>query len=258
MTESNQDTATEPTPPEEPEPAPFIPSSNYSIAIHTILNDAQKSHGVPHDDYTQYRSYLTRRLARIRHAKPVLKTLTHGPKSKRDNSANAISSSNTNKKGGKHSFQPRDEITLEQVTTHENFILDYLYTTERAWAHAMEIKSFYKDLISSSSSSSGAASSSKLGGSSLKKKHQTSPGKVRQHYLNRFKKALVHVVELERISLAEGVCDDMTCLELKCYIAWMKGNYYCEVNHWEVSSTASMTSMTTCCVICMRLFCIWK
>eukprot|EP00551_Chaetoceros_affinis_P007111 CAMPEP_0203667732 /NCGR_PEP_ID=MMETSP0090-20130426/4513_1 /ASSEMBLY_ACC=CAM_ASM_001088 /TAXON_ID=426623 /ORGANISM="Chaetoceros affinis, Strain CCMP159" /LENGTH=732 /DNA_ID=CAMNT_0050531985 /DNA_START=34 /DNA_END=2229 /DNA_ORIENTATION=- len=256
----------EPEPTEEPtaadpDPAAFTPKSNYSIAVHTILNDAQKAHGVPHEDYTQYRSYLTRRLARIRHAKPVLKTLTHGPKSKREasaadtsNSTNTTSSSSTTtttnnsnnpnpKKGGKHSFQPRDEITLEQVTTHENFILDFLYSAERAWAHAMELKSFYKDLISSSKS----LSSKSLPSSALKKKkHQTSPGKVRQHYLNRFKKALGHVVELERIGLASGVCDEMTCLELKCYIAWMKGNYYCEVNDWEDACRQYASALTLC------------
>lgn len=223
--------------PDETTHSSFIPTSNFSIAIHTILNNAQQSHGiVPHKDYTQYRSYLTRRLARIRHAKPVIKALSHGPKSKRESIASTATTSvgtiKPQRKAGKHAFQPRDTITIYQAATHENYILDGIYATERAWAHAMELKSFYQDLLSSPAVGTSAASS----GVSLKKKNQTSPGKVRQHYLNRMKKAFDHVIQLEQI-VVSGVCDDRTCLEMKCYGSWMKGNYFCEVNRWKVRRT---------------------
>ena len=222
----------------EPEPeteveSEFIPNSNFSIAIHTTLHNAQQSHGVPHKDYTQYRSYLTRRLARIRHAKPVIKSLSHGPKSKRESNANGSGNAQRSKKGGKHAFQPRDEITIQQATLHENYILDGLYSAERAWAHGMELKSVYEEFISTDGAN--------LNDNAIRRtKKQTSPGKVRQHYLNRLKKSFDHVVALENIVIS-GVCDDRTCLELKCYAAWMKGNYYCEVNNWEVSSSILCT-----------------
>lgn len=205
---------------EEPElEDEFIPTSNFSIAIHTILNQAQQSHGVPHHDYTQYRSYLTRRLSRIRHAKPVLRSLSHG---------NRSNSSQKQKKGGKHAFQPRDEITLDQASSHENFLLDGMFTTERAWAHGMELKTLYKELTTTATTGGSGPTVA-----SFKKKNQTSPGKVRQHYLNRLKKSVDHVENLERIGI-KGVCDDRTCLELQCYAAWIKGNYYCEIKQWKV------------------------
>ena len=222
---------------EEKADAPFIPTSNFTIAIHTILNNAQQSHGlVPHNDYTQYRTYLTKRLARIRHAKPVIKSLSHGPKSKRDvaaataaaAAAAAGSTHTSSKKGGKHSFQPRDEITIEKASSHINYILDGIYSIERSWAHSMELKSFYEDVIANANQNSGGSSSSSL------KKKKTSPGKIRQHYINQLRKAVKYVENLEKIVI-KGVCDEKTCLEMNCYGAWMKGNYYCEVNQWEVS-----------------------
>ena len=215
---------------EEAAAAPFIPTSNFTIAIHTILNNAQQSHGlVPHNDFTQYRTYLTKRLARIRHAKPVIKSLSHGPKSKRDVIvASNAGSASTTKKRGKHSFQPRDEITIEKASSHINYILDGIYSIERSWAHSMELKSYYEDVIANNKGGSSSSSSSSL------KKKKTSPGKIRQHYINQLKKAVKHVENLEKI-VVKGVCDDKTCLEMNCYGSWMKGNYYCEVNQWEVS-----------------------
>ncbi len=226
-----QEEKLEEEPPEEPI---FIPDANFSIAVHTIINHAQQSHGLlPHNDYTQYRKYLTKRLARIRHAKPVIKSLSHGPKSKREITTTTTTTTTTNnntttkKGGGKHAFQPRDEITIQKANTHINYILEYIYSTERSWAHSMELKSQYEHLISNSYQSQKKSSSLQTN------KKSSSPGKVRQHYINQLKKAVKNVDMLKKIVI-RGVVDELTCLEVDCYNAWMKGNYFCEVQKWEV------------------------
>lgn len=233
------------------EVTPFIPNSNHSIAVHTIINNAQQSHGLlpHHKDYTQYRSYLTRRLARIRHAKPVLKTLSHGPKSKRDTTTtNTVATTTTAKKQrkGKHAFQPRDEMTIEQFTTHENYILDGLYTIERSWAHSMELKTLYEDFISQSTThSNNHTNNNRKGFHNMgASKSSSSPSKMKQHYVNRMKKAFTLVNKLEKIVFHDGVCDEKTVLELKCYFAWMKGNYYCEVKKWRVRGIIILYNIT--------------
>ncbi len=244
----------------------FIPNSTHSIAIHNILHNAQQSHGgggitnkngnnslsiQDYTDYTQYRNYLTRRLSRIRHAKPVMKTLSHGPKSKRDgpsttNNTTTANSANTGgggggtkqRKGGKHSFNPRDPITTQHTSLHPNYILDIIYTIERDWVHGLELKSFYQHYISTNNNNNRHHHSNNSNNNrniSFKKNH-TSPGKVRQHYLNKMKKAFRNVQHLEDCVIVEegSVCDDRTCHEVKCYIAWMRGNYYCEIQNWKV------------------------
>lgn len=233
------------------EVTPFIPNSNHSIAVHTIINNAQQSHGLlpHHKDYTQYRSYLTRRLARIRHAKPVLKTLSHGPKSKRDTTTtNTVATTTAAKKQrkGKHAFQPRDEMTIEQFTTHENYILDGLYTIERSWAHSMELKTLYEDFISQSTTHSNNHTNNNRKGfhNTGASKSSSSPSKMKQHYVNRMKKAFTLVNKLEKIVFHDGVCDEKTVLELKCYFAWMKGNYYCEVKKWRVRGIIILYNIT--------------
>ena len=66
---------------DEEEEEPPLVASNFSIAIHTLLHSAHQSHGLLHDDYSAYRSYVTRRLSRLRHNPSVSKHLTHGSKS---------------------------------------------------------------------------------------------------------------------------------------------------------------------------------
>ncbi len=218
-----------PSPPQLQEDEVFTPTSNFSIPIHSLLHTAQQSHGiVPHNDYAQYRTYLTNRLSRIRHHKAVFRNLTHGPKSKRERDETTTTTATSSyKKGGKHSFQPRDEITVEKACNHIHFILDGIYMAERSWAHSMELKGVYEEYISSNNTTATTTLT--------KKKKQRPPGKVRQHYINQLKKAVKHVEQLETIVIP-GVCDHDTCMEMACYGAWMKGNYYCEVKKWKVST----------------------
>ena len=109
--------------PEEEASKEFV-RANLSIQIHSIIHKAQKSHGLVSNDtssdFTSYRSYLTNRISRLRHSKPVHKrTSGHA--------------------GKKHAYRKK-EYSIEDANQHENFILIPLAIAERAWAHAMEIK----------------------------------------------------------------------------------------------------------------------
>ena len=130
MTEQNESVPEMVDPPEEneEEEEPLIPA-NFSIPIHKILHDAQQTHGLTHDgdDYSQYHTYLTNRISRLRHSNPVYKRK---------------GGSGSNRK--KHAYSKR-EITVAEANEHENFILVALYIAERAWAHAMELKTASED-----------------------------------------------------------------------------------------------------------------
>jgi len=169
------------------EEEPFEPS-NFSIQIHNILHTAQQSHGLNNDtDYTSYRSYLTNRISRLRHSKPVYKR--------------------TGGSGGshkKHAFRKR-EFTLEEANQHENFVLISVYTVERAWAHAMEIK---------------------------ERANEAEAAGKKNYHVKRLKKAAKHVEELEYF---KEICDDSTKVEIDCYAAYMRGNHFCESKDWKVS-----------------------
>ena len=202
----------------------IVPSANFNIPIHSLLTNAQNSHGLlRHNDYSQYRSYCTRRLSRIRHAKPVRRNLTHGSKS----AGASLTSSGNKRGGGRHSFHPRLELTVEDnANEHVNYILDGLYSAERAWAHAMELRGEYEQLLSSSKKKKKNAS---VMGCKNKK---SSPGSVRQHSLKRLKKATKYVNQLEGI--VNKVCNEVTALEMKAYGSWMRGNWFCEIQDWKV------------------------
>ncbi len=210
-----------PPPPVEPEAQipetepdaqspPFEPS-NFSIALHTLLHNAQQSHGLTHNDYQQYRSYLTNRISRLRHSRPVYKRKGGG-------GGGGSGSSGGSKK---HAFQKR-EISTEEANNHENFVLIALYTAERAWAHAMELKSSSEDNMN----------------------NDTHTVVKRSYYVKRLKKAVKHVEELEL--MVNQICDDRTQLETKCYAAWMRGNHYCEVRDYQNSCRYYATALQAC------------
>lgn len=187
---------TDEIPTASPGEQPFEPS-NYSIQIHNILHTAQQSHGLNNDsDYASYRTYLTNRISRLRHSKAVYKR--------------------TGGSGGgtkKHAFRKR-EYTLEEANEHENFILISIYTVERAWAHAMEIKE--------TANSNGG--------------HSHSNGRVgkKNYHVKRLKKSVKHLEELECF---KEICDESTRLEMECYAAYMRGNHFCEKKDWKVSGS---------------------
>ena len=223
----------------EEETPEFLPS-NFNISIHYDLTNAQNEHGLRHDDYAQYHSYLSRRISRLRHAKGVRKNLTHygsykggaGAETQVGSLADATSSgvvaTKSGQKVGKHAFHSRPRWSGSQANEHKNYLLVELYSAERAWAHAMELKGAYDAMVSTSSTAS-----KKLFSSGSK----TSPGKMRHHYLRRLKKASSFAENLEKmVSERTGICNERTCMEIKAYSAWMRGNWFCETEKWKVRS----------------------
>lgn len=175
--------------------APFV-SSKLSIPIHKILSTAQQSHGLTHNDHQQYRSYLNNRISRLRHSPSVYKR----------------------KSSKKNAFQKR-EVTIDEANKHENFVLIDLYTAERAWVHAIELKTHAESDI------------------------KGRKGK-RNYYIKRLKKAVMHVSSLEE--MATEVCDERTNLELSCYGAWMRGNLFCEQRDYHTSCMQYSIALQIC------------
>lgn len=179
-----------------PIPKPGLSSSKHRLAIHSLIESSQSQHGLRHGDYAQYRSYCTRRLSRLRHAKPVRLEL----------SKLATTEKGSNK-AGRHAFKPilhyREPSLANKVADkHINFMLVELMSTERAWSYAMELKADYDDI------KSGAAKSKKEGS--------------RSHFMKRFRKAVTFSNRLEQMALAAA--DDKTIVEAKAYATWMRGN----------------------------------
>mmetsp|Transcript_24006 Transcript_24006/g.36589 ORF Transcript_24006/g.36589 Transcript_24006/m.36589 type:complete len:620 (+) Transcript_24006:138-1997(+) len=175
--------------------APFV-SSKLSISVHQILSTAQQSHGLTHNDHQQYRSYLTNRISRLRHSRAVYK-----------------------RKGSKKNNFHKREVTIDEANEHENFVLIDLYTAERAWVHAMELKTHAESDMKS-----------QIG--------------KRNYYIKRLKKSVIHVGSLEETATA--VCDEKTNLELSCYGAWMRGNLFCEQRDYYSSCKQYAIALQTC------------
>jgi len=220
----------------------------FTIRIHNILTEAHNAHGLRHSDFHQYHTYCTNRLSRLRHHKPVRKELSYSATGYK-----ASSSSSTLErvviKGGRHAFHPRGDFDDNTLSSHVNFTLVYLYESERAWAHAMELKDMYDTMkiqLQSQLNSSGDSKNRKgtttttttessdknQSQYSLTRSSEISPGSVRRHYIQRLKKACKHVDELE--SCTQRTCDERTRAECFTYKHWIYGTFYFEVGQWEV------------------------
>lgn len=184
---------------------------NFTIQIHGLLHAAQQSHGLAHSDYASYRNYLTNRISRLRHSKPVY-----------------------SRKSGKRNVYQKREYSEEEFNRHENFILIPLYMAERAWAHAMEHKHLHLHLNECEDDKGRIihVDQGGGGGGGLDDWKQQRSSCKKNYYLKRLKKSVKHVNELEPVVLQH--CDETTQLEFQCYAAWMRGNYSCEKKYWEV------------------------
>lgn len=217
--------------------------SHFSLPIHTIISTSQNSHGLRHDDYAQYRAYCTRRLSRLRHAKPVRRELSFssvGADKKLQSGGGG-----GGKKGGRHAFHPR-AVAPEDANRHVNYMTVALYSAERAWSHALELKGEYDDAKSSSNSSSRRKKTVGGGGGvGGGEKKRSSPGKIRNHYLRKLKKATEYAVELEKMAEA-GAGDGRTVKEARAYGGWMRGNWGLEVGDWQMACTEYGTALSIC------------
>jgi signal recognition particle subunit SRP68 len=182
------------------------PQGKFSLAVHQVIDSSQASHGLRHDDYKQYHAYCSRRLSRLRHARPVRRDLVH--------SAAYVSGA----KMKRNAYCPRKDATTEVV--HENALWVVLLGAERAWAHSCELKSL---MATSGKSSTLAAEHDKS---------RSSPAKIRQHAMRRLKRAKQLATQFQ--ALAERVGDERTILEANAYGGWMRGNWGLEVGDWKV------------------------
>lgn len=215
----------------EEEEEAILEPANFSIPIHALLDSAQSSHGLAQNDYVQYHAYCTRRLDRLRHAKEVRRDLTH-----HNGNQNKSKSKQQQKGGGKHAFLSKT-FSVEDFNSHINFALVTLFSSERAWAHGMSIKSQY----AAQNSGSNNNNKSKLNEKSKKK---CSPGSVRKHYLNRLKKAAKWSVKLDEMIQVVG--DEKSKIEARCYRGWMKGSCALEMGHWKDACSEFHSALTIC------------
>ena len=153
-----------------------------------VLKDAQQQHGLRHKDFQSYHQYISRKLHRMR------KSL--------------------NFQQGKGNRVTPKKIT-KAVLTDERFILMKLFESERAWAHAMQLKS----------------------------ESNTEPRKV-YHMRSRLKKAVDRANELwelckwgkcddhENVEKCEicGKCDAHTYVESQAYYYTMQAVRYFEIS----------------------------
>ncbi|KAJ7549597.1 hypothetical protein O6H91_07G059500 [Diphasiastrum complanatum] len=157
------------------QPSQPIPNK-YGFNLLHLIKTAQAQHGLKHGDYKRYRGYCTARLRRL------YKSLkfTHGR--------------------GKYVPKP----ILEATVTSVRFLHVVLYSAERAWSSAMEIKQ----------TPNGANS------------HQ------RAHLIRRLSKAAKWGDLLER--LCSEKADPRTALEAAAYASYMRGNLLLEREaNWE-------------------------
>lgn len=95
----------------------IVPPKVFTIEVLRLIRDAQQQHGLRHGDYQRYRSYCSRRLARLR---KVLKL----------------------QQGEKRHFKKKD-VTVDHLTgvnADERFIHVPLMMAERAWSFAMQLR----------------------------------------------------------------------------------------------------------------------
>ncbi|MED6169352.1 hypothetical protein PIB30_020658 [Stylosanthes scabra] len=150
----------------------------FSINVLQLLKSAQMQHGLRHGDYTRYRRYCTARLRRL------YKSLkfTHGR--------------------GKYSKRNITESTVTDV----RFLHVLLYSSERAWSHAME-----------------------------KRQLPDGPNARQRIYLiGRLRKAVKWATLFSQLCAIKA--DSRTSLEAEAYASYMKGNLLFEQDqNWDVA-----------------------
>ena len=163
-----------------------------TLDIFDVSKTAQAQHGLRHGDYGRYRQYCSRRLHRLRKAT----RMTHGK--------------------GRYLKRP-----LEPHMVREGrHLMIVLFCSERAWAHAMEIK---RDNTN----------------------HEPRP---RFHLLNRLAKAAKWAAALSAICAARA--DKRTALEAEAYAAFMGANVHLEREEWAPAREGFARCRTICVELC--------
>lgn len=250
------------------------PQQPLTLHLHSELSSAHSTHGVSHDDYSQYASYCTRKLSRLRHDESVKRDLLHSRVYKSSLSTKAADDGGANKGGGKakkHAYRAIDMTNLpsEVLASHENYFWEPLYCAERCWASSMAIKAEGNNDNTTGVNSGGGGGG--ILGVNDPKKHW-SPGKVRAHTIKRLRKAAKFATLLETLTTStkrapvdepavgfeengeakkeedapHHPVDKHTQMEAKAYASWMRGNLALEQGHWQTACNEYQTALTLC------------
>ena len=270
-------TADPPAPPDNPDFSISIHNLIESARSEHGLRGTSGAASGAGGDHESYRRYCSRRLARLRRSRDVKKELSHGPaggkstgtsvaagagdepkqqqqfssknkkkgkkgKRKGGSGGGKQQSSGGKKGGGKFAFHPRPHPDPYDATQHEHYCLVSLYSAERCWSHAMEIKVAYDDAVREAKRLASKSKKKKRGDddnddddfgmNDAFPKKKTSPAKIRRHYINKLHKAAAYGTELEK--RAKVSCNDRTAIESRAYAAWTRGTLALEVGNWQV------------------------
>ncbi|CAZ84025.1 unnamed protein product [Tuber melanosporum] len=112
-------------------------------------------------------------------------------------------------------YAPQPRLTAEEIAQEPRFVHLYLYSSERAWAHAMQMKSLLADDTTVASAA------------------------MKSHLVSRLHKAQSYAVQL--CALLEdpaSMSTDYDVLEANAYAASLRGSEAFEKSHWEDSIKA--------------------
>ena len=250
------------------------------IYLHSEISTAHSQHGIsPHEDYTQYSSYCSRRLQRLRHTKLVRRELLHVRLYKSSLSTKAAVVAKEGDGGGttsgggsskaKNAYRAIDLTNLPstQLSSHINYFLEPLYCAERCWSQSMALKvEMMNNTNATSSDNNGVAN--KLGGNASPRSNWSN-GKFRAQMMKKLKKAVGYANLLETLVMStkptpssgddeeevEGMkeenviqppVDEHTQMEARAYASFMRGNLALEMNQWQTACTEYQMALTLC------------
>eukprot|EP00985_Skeletonema_marinoi_P010555 scaffold4955_cov71-Skeletonema_marinoi.AAC.3 len=254
------------------------------LYLHSELTTSHTTHGITHEDYTQYSTYCTRRLARLRHSKAVKKDLLHVRLYKSSLSTKTNDNTTTTTNGGskakKNSYRAIELTNLpsEVLASHVNYFLEPLYCAERCWAASLALKAQMTTVIENDTAAN--ANINALGSDGMNPRKDWSVGKFRAQSMKRLKKAVKYATLVESLSLStkapppstesaetkvndnneevgstttmpdepmvQPPVDEHTQMEARAYASFMRGNLALEMNQWQTACTEYQLAMQLC------------
>ena len=161
----------------------------HSIPILKIIKVAQSQHGMRHASYNNYRNYCSRKIRRVKHA---LNFKNHKMEKKKEKYI-------------------KREMTANHYKVKQEYLMIPLFSAERAWAHAMEMK-----------------------------ENNSNNKRVKHHIRRKMSKASAQSKLL--FKFIQDSSDDKTQLEAQSYSLWMQGVYALEMKQWKESLTLLSSS----------------
>ncbi|MEW5303838.1 MAG: hypothetical protein WDW36_006492 [Sanguina aurantia] len=155
-------------------------SQRFSLSLLQTIRTAQSQNGLKHGDYSRYRRHCRSRLQALY----KLLKMQHG----------------------RTKYQKR-KMDVHSITNQQHLLVP-LFSAERAWGYAMEIKKSLE------------------GGAPDARKHR--------HLLARIRKAAHWAAELARFAVDK--CDSRSSVEAEAYSSWLQGSLMVETEaDWELA-----------------------